>query len=77
MKIKVYSTPSCPFCVSLKNFLKDNKIDFEEINVAKNKEEAEKMIEKSGQMGVPVLEVGDEIIVGFNKKKIMEVLNIK
>ena len=77
MQIKVYSTPACPFCVSLKNFLKEKNIEFENIDVSQDKEMAEKMIEKSGQMGVPVLEIDGNIIVGFDKAKIMELLKIK
>ena len=75
--IKVYSTPACPFCTSLKSFLTDHNIEFENINVAEDKEGAKEMIEKSGQMGVPVLEANDEIIVGFDKSRIVELLKIK
>ena len=75
--IKVFSTPACPFCVTLKTFLTDHNIEFENINVAEDKEGAEEMIEKSGQMGVPVLEIDGEIVVGFDKKKIIELLKIK
>ena len=75
--IKVFSTPTCSFCVTLKTFLKGHDIEFEEINVAEDKEAAKEMIEKSGQMGVPVLDIDGEIVVGFDKKRIVELLKIK
>jgi len=75
--IKVYSTPICPYCVALKNFFKENNIDFEDIDVSQNAEAREEMIQKTGQLGVPVIDINDEIIVGFNKEKISELLNIK
>ena len=75
--IKVFSTPACPFCVTLKTFLTNHNIEFENINVAEDKESAKEMIEKSGQMGVPVLDIDGEIVVGFDKKRIIELLEIK
>ena len=75
--VVVYSTPTCPFCVRAKQYLKDNKIQFEDIDVSENQEKAQEMIKKSGQMGVPVLEIGTKIIVGFDKDKIKEALAIK
>lgn len=76
-KIIVYSTPTCPFCIRTKQFLKDNKIMFEDIDVSENQEKAQAMIKKSGQMGVPVLDIDGEIIVGFDKDKIKEALGLK
>ena len=73
----VYSTPTCPFCIRAKQYLKDNKIQFEDIDVSENHDKAQEMIKKSGQMGVPVLEIGSAIIVGFDKDKIKEALDIK
>jgi len=75
--IKVFSTPICPYCVTLKQFLKENKIDFEDINVAEDAEARKEMVEKSGQLGVPVVEINGQIVVGFDKEKICELLNIK
>jgi glutaredoxin-like YruB-family protein len=77
MVVKVYTTTHCPYCVMAKNFLKDNNVEFEELNVQENHEAAKEMIEKSGQMGVPVLDINGKIIVGFDKKKIKETLNLK
>ncbi len=76
-KIKVYSTPFCPYCVTLKEFLKENNIEFKDIDVSQNKEAAKEMIEKSGQMGVPVIDIDGNIIVGFDKEKISKILGIK
>jgi len=75
--IKVFSTPFCIYCVSLKQFLKEHNIEFEEVDVSKDKVAQEEMIKKSGQMGVPVVEIDGEIIVGFDKNKISELLKIK
>jgi len=75
-QVKVYSTSTCPFCIRAKQFLKDNNIIFEDIDVAGNQAAAEEMIKISGQMGVPVLDIEGEIIVGFDKEKIKENLGI-
>ena len=75
-KIKIYSTPTCVYCETLKIFLKEHNIEFEEIDVSRDKKAQEEMIKKSGQMGVPVLEINGEIIVGFDKKRISQLLNI-
>lgn len=73
-KVTVYSTPTCPFCIRAKQFLKDNNVQFADIDVSADQAKAEEMIKKSGQMGVPVLEIDGEIIVGFDKEKIKAVL---
>ena len=75
--VVVYSTPTCPFCVRAKQYLKDNKIQFEDIDVSENQDKAQEMIKKSGQMGVPVIEIDGQFIVGFDKEKIKESLGIK
>lgn len=72
--IKIYSTPSCPYCKMAKQFLKDNNIDFLDIDISNNRQEASKMVEISGQMGVPVLDIDGTIIIGFNKPEIMKAL---
>jgi len=57
VKIKVYSVATCPFCIGLKDYLKEKKIEFEDFDVAEDENAKEEMIEKSGQMGVPVIEI--------------------
>ncbi|MBU0709833.1 MAG: glutathione S-transferase N-terminal domain-containing protein [Candidatus Omnitrophica bacterium] len=74
--VKVYSTPTCPWCIKVKQFLKDNNVNFENVDVASNQQAAEEMVEKSGQMGVPVLDIEGEIILGFDKDKIKTKLGI-
>ncbi|KKS65149.1 MAG: Glutaredoxin-like protein, YruB-family [Parcubacteria group bacterium GW2011_GWA1_42_7] len=75
--IKVYSTPSCPYCVTLKKFLKEKGIEFADIDVSADQKELQEMIDKSGQMGVPVVDINGQIIVGFDRNKILELLDIK
>lgn len=75
-KIKIYSTPTCPYCIRAKQFLKDNNIAFEDIDVSANQEAAQEMIQKSGQMGVPVLDIDGEIILGFDKERIKQALGL-
>ena len=74
--ITVYSTPTCPYCVRAKQFLKDNNIEFNDINVAVDHEKAQEMVEKSGQMGVPVIDVNGQIIVGFDRERLKSSLGI-
>ena len=72
MVIKVYTTPTCPYCHMVKDYLKEHNLDFEEIDVSSNHEAAHEMIEKSGQMGVPVIDFNGTIIVGFDQPKLEE-----
>lgn len=76
MKVKVYSTKTCPYCVMLKDFLKENNIEFEDIDVGENQEAADEMVEKSKQMGVPVIDVDGFIIIGFNKPLLKKALEL-
>ncbi len=73
-KIKVFSTTTCPYCNVAKDFLKDKGVVFEEIDVASDREAAKEMVEKTGQMGVPVIMVGDKAVIGFDKEKIEELI---
>jgi len=75
VSIKVYSTPTCPYCTMLKEFLKRYNVEFEEIDVAANRDAALEMIAKSGQMGVPVIDIDGTIIIGYNEAAIRERLN--
>ncbi len=74
--VRVYSTHTCPWCAKVKDLLKQNNIEFEDIDVGADQEKAKEMVEKSGQMGVPVVDINGTIIVGFNEAKIKEVLNL-
>ena len=74
--VKVYSTSTCHYCVMVKEFLKNNNIQFEDINVGMNPQAGQEMIDKSGQMGVPVLDIDGQIIVGFDKDAISKALNL-
>lgn len=76
-KVKVYSTTWCPYCKAAKEYLKENKIQFEDINVEEYPAAAEEMIKKSGQSGVPVLDIGGKIIIGFDKAAIKKELGLK
>ena len=74
--VKIYSTPTCPYCKKAKEFLNQNKVQFEDIDVSLNKEAAEEMINKSGQMGVPVIDIDGQIIVGADISAIKKALNL-
>ncbi len=80
LKVKIYSTPTCPYCIMVKEFFDENKIEYTDINVAKNREAAEEMVKKTEQMSVPVIMIEkdgqEEIIIGFDKEKISEILGI-
>ena len=75
-EVRVYSTPTCSFCRMTKNFLQSNNIKFKEFNVAEDQAAREEMVNKSGAMSVPVIEIDNEIIVGFDQEKIKEKLGI-
>ena len=74
--VTIYSTPTCHFCQMSKDFFKENGVNYTEYNVASDLEKRQEMIQKSGQMGVPVIYVGDELIVGFDKEKLSELLGV-
>lgn len=75
--VRIFSTPYCPYCIALKEFLKEKGIDFEEIDVSRDEKALNEMVEKSGQLGVPVVEIDGQIVIGFDKEKISELLKIK
>lgn len=77
-KVKIFSTPSCSYCRAEKEYLKDKKIKFEDIDVSQDQEAANEMIEKTGQMGVPVTIIDNKIvIVGFDREALKKALKIK
>ena len=74
MKIKIYTTPACPYCVMAKQYFSEKKIPFEEIDVAADKSKAEEMVKISGQMGVPVIQINAKVLIGFDQDKIEKAL---
>ncbi len=77
MNVKIYTTTHCPYCVMAKEFFKKNNVKYTEVNVEEDDKAAEEMIEKSGQMGVPVIDVDGKIIVGFNRPALEKALHLK
>ncbi len=77
MVIKVFSTPTCPYCVTLKQFLKEKGFQFEDIDVSQNQQAIDEMVKKTGQFGVPVVDIDGQIVIGFDREKIIKLLNIK
>jgi glutaredoxin-like YruB-family protein len=75
-QVTIYTTPTCHFCHAAKEFFTANNVAFAEHNVATDIEKRKEMIEKSGQMGVPVIYVGDELIVGFDESRLKELLHV-
>ena len=73
-KVIVYSTPTCPYCKRVKDYLTQKGVSFSDYNVAEDREKAKEMIDKSKQMGVPVIVVGDDVVVGFNQAKLDSLL---
>ena len=74
MDIKVYSTPTCPYCKLAKQYLSSKNLSYEDIDVAQNKASLEDMVKLSGQMGVPTIVINGKIVVGFDKSRIDELL---
>lgn len=74
--VTIYSTPTCHFCHMAKDFFKANNVAYTEYNVAFDLEKRKEMMEKSGQMGVPVIIIGNELTVGFDKPKIAKLLGL-
>ena len=74
--VKIYSTSTCSYCAMTKEFLKKNNIQFENIDVGINRQASQEMMDRSGQMGVPVLDIDGQIIVGFDKDAIAKALNL-
>jgi len=75
-EVTIYSTPTCHFCHAAKDFFTEHGVKFTDYNVATDLEKRKEMIEKSGQMGVPVINVDNQVIVGFDEEKLREALAI-
>ena len=76
VKVKVYSADMCPWCVRVKDFLKEHNVEFEKINVGTDQEKGKEMVRKSGQTGVPVVDVDGQIVIGFDEAKLRQLLNL-
>lgn len=70
MIVKVYSTPTCPYCIRAKEYLSSKGVEFQNIDISQDQAAAEEMVKLSGQMGVPVIVIGEEVITGFDKARI-------
>ena len=75
--VTIYTTTTCPWCHKTMDFLKANKVNFTEVNVQEHPDRAEEAIGKSGQMGVPVIDIDGQIIVGFNEPALKKALKLK
>ena len=75
--VKLFISPACPYCYTLKEFLKEHNIKFEELDVSQDEKAREEMIKKSGKMEAPIIEIDGQIVVGFDKEKIIKLLKIK
>lgn len=73
-QVMIYSTPTCHFCHAAKEFFTENNVSYEEFNVAADAAKRQEMIEMTGQLGVPVIRIGNDVIVGFDEGKIRELL---
>lgn len=76
-QVKIYTTPTCVYCKKTKAFFQEHNVTYEEKDVSKDSAAVEEMVQKSGQMGVPVIEVDDKIIVGFDEAALRKALNIQ
>ncbi len=74
--VKIYSTPTCTYCQLAKQFFADNNINYEEVDVSVDNSKLQEMVEMSGQMGVPVIKVDDQVVVGFDESKVKELLSM-
>ena len=74
--IKIYTTPTCAYCKMAKEFFKANNVNYEEVNVATDAKGRDEMIQKSGQLGVPVIDIDGNLVIGFDKPKLSELLGV-
>lgn len=75
-KVEIYSTPTCHFCHMAKDFFSDNGVEFTDYDVATDAVKRAEVVERSGQMGVPVIFIDDQMVIGFDEGKIRELLNL-
>lgn len=75
-KVTIYTTPACGYCHMAKDWFKENNVEYEEIDIIAQPDKRNDLVEKTGQMAVPVIEVNEEIVIGFDKKRLSELLEI-
>ena len=75
-QVTIYSTPTCHFCKQAKEFFKENNVEYTEHDVAADQEKAQEMVTRSGQMGVPVIFIGDDMIIGFDESRVRSLLEL-
>ena len=75
--VAIYTTPTCSYCKAAKEFFKENNVAFTEYNVGTDAEKRQEMIQKSGQMGVPVITIDNEMVIGFDRPKLASLLGVK
>lgn len=75
--VSIYTTPSCGYCKMAKQFMQEQGVEYQEYDVSADSDKRKEMMEKSGQMGVPVIEVGEDIMVGFDKAKLSKMLGLE
>lgn len=76
-KVEIYSTPTCKYCGLAKDFFKKHNVAYTEYNVATDQVKRSEMVEKSGQLGVPVIDIGGDVVVGYDEKVVKDLLEIK
>ncbi len=75
-QVILYTSPTCGYCGMVKSFFEENNVKYEEYDVSVDEKKSSEMVEKSGQMGVPVVTVGEEVVIGFDKNKLVELLGL-
>jgi len=74
--VTIYSTPTCGWCQRTKEYFKENNVSYQEIDVSQDRAKAQEMVDKSGQMGVPVIDIDGEITVGFDQSRLSQLLGL-
>lgn len=77
MKVEIYSTPACGYCKLAKEFMKERNVEFTEYDVAADVDKRQEMVEKSGQMGVPVIDIDGELMIGFDRGTLAKILGVE
>ncbi|MDZ7838391.1 MAG: glutaredoxin domain-containing protein [Actinomycetota bacterium] len=73
-KVLVYSTPTCPYCARVKDYLSENGVQYDEVDISSDQKNLDEMVKKTKQMGIPVIDFNGRIIIGFEKEEIDEAI---